>query len=257
MKISPNSPDTPQLTVLVLAASKSLRASNTNAFPLCLTEFSGKSLLEHTVEKVSRIENSEVMFTFLDSDSKAFYLENISKLLVPNSKCTKISEETKGSGCTALFAACQIDPERELLIVSANEIVNVDFTKVLTNFRNRELDGGTLIFQSIHPRYSFVKLDQDRLVVEAAQRQPISSNATAGVFWFKKTGDFVDAIKNLILKEARVDGAYFVAPAFNELILNGKQVGIFQLSPDEYIPLKTEQQANAFESKGVVYSNAK
>ena len=54
-----------------------------------------------------------------------------------------------------------------------------------------------------------------------------------------------------------MDGAYFVAPAFNELILNGKKVGIFELSADDYIPVKTEQQANAFETKGGVYSNAK
>jgi len=257
MKKSICTHNVPEITILVLAASKSVQASTTNTFPFCLTEFSGKSVLELTVEKVRRIENSVVMFTFLESDSKAFYLERISTLLVPNSRCTKVSEETKGSGCTALLAACQLDQERELLIVSANEIVNVDFMKFITDFRTRELDGGTPVFQSIHPRYSFVRVDEDDLVVEAAQRQPISSNATAGIFWFKRTGDFVDAIKNLILKEARVDDAYFVAPAFNELILNGKKVGIFQLSPDEYVPLKTEQQANAFETKGVVYSNAK
>ena len=132
MKKSTCTNNVPEISILVLAASKSAQSSTTDTFPLCLTEFSGKSVLELTVEKVRQIENSEVMFTFLESDSKAFYLENISKLLVPNSRCTKISEETKGSGCTALLAACQIDPKRELLIVSANEIVNVDFTKVLT-----------------------------------------------------------------------------------------------------------------------------
>jgi NDP-sugar pyrophosphorylase family protein len=257
MKKSIRTHNVPKITVLVLAASKSFQGSKTNTFPLCLTEFSGKSVLELTVEKISRIENSEVIFAFLESDSKAFYLERISKLLVPNSVCIKVSEETKGSGCTGLFAACQLDQERELLILSANEIINLDFMKFITDFRKRKLDAGTPIFQSVHPRYSFVRLDKDDLVIETAQRQPISSNATTGIFWFNRTGDFVDAIKNLILKEAQVDDAYFIAPSFNEIILKGKKVGVFRLSPDEYFPLKTEQQANVFETKGVVYPNAK
>ena len=38
------------------------------------------------------------------------------------------------------------------------------------------------------------------MVVEAAQRKPISQDATAGIFWFKSTKVFIKSSMNQILK---------------------------------------------------------
>ena len=241
--MNPKEPNNTLINVLVLAASKSAYSDDLGDYPSCLKEVKGKSVLEHIAERIKSIIGSDVMFAFLESEFQKFHLDNITSLLVPGSKSVNISAETKGSGCTGLLCASQLDQEKELLIVTANELVEIDFMKFLDDLRKRELDAGTLIFQSVHPRYSFVKLE-DNFVVEVAQRNPISSNATAGVFWYQKTKHFVDAMKNNILKRAEVNGLYFVAPSFNELILKDLKVGIYELSQDEYIPLKNKNQAD-------------
>jgi hypothetical protein len=159
----------------------------------------------------------------------------------------RIPENTQGSACTALLAAVRLPPEDDLLIVSANELVDVDFADVVRAFQARRLDAGTLTFRSVHPRYSYVRLGPDGLVEEAAQQDPISQHATAGVFWLRRTADFVDAAKSMIRKDARTADRFYVAPAFNELILRQARVGTVEIPAGRYVPLKNDRQVRQFE----------
>ncbi|AKF36277.1 TPA: glycosyltransferase family 2 protein [Yersinia enterocolitica] len=236
------------VNILILAAGQSSPESREDSYPLCLTETDGMSLIERIVLNTKKIPDSKYCFALLDKDAEKFHLDKVVKLLVKDSTVIKIPEYTKGSACTALLAASQLNQQDELLIISANELVNIDFSNVLNDFNLRKLDGGTLIFKSVHPRYSYVSLNTDRIVIEAAQQKPISQNATAGVFWFARTHDFAEAAKNLIRKNASVNGKFYVAPTFNELILKQMKVGTIDLNVDDYKLLKTERQAQQFES---------
>ena len=237
----------PDINILILAAGKLPQQNANREYPLCLTEVGSGSLLEKIVNNTKLIENAQLAFAFLDHEADRFHLEKIAALLSPSASSTKVSEHTKGSACTALLAACQLNQEAELLIISANELVDIDYNEAIVELRKRRLDAGTLIFQSVHPRYSFVTLNDEGLVEQTAQRDPISKNATAGIFWFAKTGDFIEGAKNLIRNDAHLDGNYFVALTFNELILNQKRIGVIQLDSDKYTPLKNGHQIGHYE----------
>jgi len=180
-------------------------------------------------------------------DIDRFHLDGVATLLCQDPKIVAIADSTKGSACTALFAVCQLPQNDPLLIVSANEFVDLDLAEVVSDFVARDLDGGALIFRSVHPRYSYVRLDNDGLVTEAAQRNPISKDATAGIFWFGTAGLFCSAAMSMIRKGCSVDGQYYLAPVFNELILEGNRVGVFPLGNADYHLLKTVSQAEQFE----------
>lgn len=197
------------VNILILAAGQSSPESREDSYPLCLTETDGMSLIERIVLN-TKIPDSKYCFALLDKDAEKFHLDKVVKLLVKDSTVIKIPEYTKGSACTALLAASQLNQQDELLIISANELVNIDFSNVLNDFNLRKLDGGTLIFKSVHPRYSYVSLNTDRIVIEAAQQKPISQNATAGVFWFARTHDFAEAAKNLIRKMRVLMGSFML-----------------------------------------------
>lgn len=235
------------INILILAAGKALSQHDEGGYPLCLTEVDGTSVLESIVNNARSILNAQFAFTFLKNEAQRFHLEKIVSLLVPSAYCVRVPEQTQGSACTALLAACRLDQDAELLILSANELVNMDLSAAIMEFRQRGLDAGTLTFRSVHPRYSYVVLNKDNLIIETAQRQPISPHATAGVFWFARTSDFVESAKNMIRKDAHVEQNYFVAPTFNELVLKHKKIGVIPLSPDSYIPLKTERQVGHYD----------
>jgi hypothetical protein len=233
--------------IIVLAAGHVDFDAQESGYPLCVTELDGVSLLERIVNNTMNIEGAKYLFAFLRKDAERFHLDKVTSLLVPDSLVVRVSEGCQGSACTALLAACQLNQDDELLIVSANELVDIDMAEVVFDFRRRKLRGGTLIFRSIHPRYSYVRLDDEGYVLEAAQQEPISQHATAGVFWFARVGEFVESTKNLIRKNASVAGKFFVAPVFNELILNQAKVGVYELDVNRYRPLKTRKQVEQFE----------
>ena len=231
--------------VLVLAAGQS--GGLDSNYPICLAELDGVSIIERIVNNTKTIDDVQYTFALAGVDIDCFYLDKVVKLLNPDAKIAIIPDRTRGSACTALLAACQQAQDNDLLIVSANELVDLDLSIVVNDFQKRRLDGGTLTFRSIHPRYSYVRLREDGYVCEVAQQKPISQNATAGIFWFKKTAEFVDAVKCVIRKNALVAGKFFVAVTFNELILKQKKIGTYSLETNKYKPLKTERQIELFE----------
>lgn len=233
--------------ILVLAAGQVAFNISDGGYPLCLTEIDGVSIIERVVNNTRSINGATYSFAILEKDAQRFHLDKVVTLLAPSAKVIRVPESTKGSACTALLAASQIPLDDHLLIVSANELVDMNLSDVIKDFRERELDGGTLTFRSVHPRYSYVRLNNAGMVIEAAQQNPISNNATAGVFWFRRTADFVEAVKLMIRKNASVSGQFFVAPAFNELILKHARVGVYELEVCKYRPLKTERQVQQYE----------
>jgi hypothetical protein len=236
--------------ILILAAGQSLQ-DDRDTYPACLTEISGVSLLERIVSGTRNIMESKYTFAFRGADIEQFHLDSIASLLSLGSGIVAVSEPTKGSACTALLASCQLPEDDALLILSANELVDLDLADVLADFVARDLDGGTLIFRSLHPRYSYVRMNEEGFVTEAAQRNPISQNATAGVFWYRSTRSFCTAAMAMIKKNSSVGGDFFLAPVFNELILDHKKIGVFPLETGSYYPLKTARQAQRFELGGI------
>ena len=82
-----------------------------------------------------------------------------------------------------------------------------------------ECDGGIVAFDSTHPMYSFIKMDESTgFVVECAEKKPISRNATAGVYFFKKGKDFVQGANEMIRKGIKTNDQYYICPVYNELI---------------------------------------
>ena len=120
---------------------------------------------------------------------------------------------------------------------------------MLDEFRQQDFDGGLLCFSSLNPRYSFVRLDETGQAVEVSQRNPISKNATAGLFWYKTTAEFVRSAKQIILKDNKTDGLFFVAPSYNEMILAGQTIGVKSIENELYIPLKDTDQLRDYQRK--------
>lgn len=234
------------VNILILAAGPS-GGEAPGDYPLCLTESGGVSLLERIVESCADFPQARFTYAFLESEVRKFHLDNIVELLTPAARVVSVQRGALGSGCSALLAAATMAGGDELLIVSANEFVDMNLHAVVQDFRARGLDAGTLTFPSIHPRYSYVRLDAAGEVIEAAQQNPISRHATAGIFWFKSVGAFVEAMKSMIRKDASTNQAFYPAPAFNEMLLRHARIGATPIEAGRYQPLKTEQQMAAFE----------
>ena len=231
------------MIVLILGGGPT---SEANAVPVWLAERDGQVLIERFVTACADL-NARLVFAVRAQDAKRFRLDNVIRLASPTAAIVPIAGETMGAACTALLCIDQIDPDAELLILNSNELLVADYAAVLADFRARDLDGGIVVFPSLHPRYSYVQLDGSDMIIEAAEKNPISRNATAGFYWFRRGEDFIRAAEAMIRKDAHVDGRFFISLVFNELVLAQKKLGVFAIEAAQYVPLKSHQQMAQYE----------
>jgi NDP-sugar pyrophosphorylase family protein len=235
--------------VIPMAGSDELFRKHGFPFAKPVIEIDGRPLVEHSMECLKVVDGAEFVFIVRKEDDLRFHLREVLQLLDPACKTIRADGETAGAACTALLAVEHMMNEEELIIANADQILAFDLNDAILSFRERELDAGTVVFESVHPRWSFVKTDENGQVIEAAEKRPVSRNATAGIYYFRKGRDFVEAAQAMILKGADVNGGFFVCPTFNELILAQKKIGIHQIDREQYISLATPQAVEEYEQE--------
>jgi dTDP-glucose pyrophosphorylase len=92
-----------------------------------------------------------------------------------------------------------------------------------------EAEGGIVTFKATHPKWSFAKVDDNGLVVEVAEKNPISDIATVGFYYWKHGSDFVKYAERMIEKNIRVNNEFYVCPVFNQAIEDRKQIRTFNV----------------------------
>lgn len=234
------------MNVIILAAGGATSTLNVDGYPLCLSEFNGKLLIELLLEKwKGRDVNFSVMLR--DSDIQQYHLDHVVCRVAPNAQVFAVSAPTAGAACTALLAVERIDNDEPLVVVNGDELLDIDYGQPLDYFEGGDLDAGTIIFDSVHPRYSYVCLDEEGLVIEAAEKNPISRNATAGFYWYRRGSDFVAGAMQSIRKNAISEQPFYICPIFNELILARKKIGVYRIEKSAYKPFKTKSQIEQFQ----------
>jgi dTDP-glucose pyrophosphorylase len=162
-------------------------------------------------------------------------LENV--FIVP------VKNTTQGAACTVLLASEFIDNSDVLVIANSDQLIDTPIDEFISYVKH--YDGGILTFESSDPKWSYARVEND-LVCEVAEKKPISSQATVGVYFFKHGHDFVTAAKKMILKDIRVYGEFYVAPIYNEMILDGKKIAIYGIDSDKMHGLGTPIDFEAY-----------
>ncbi|MCU0910022.1 MAG: glycosyltransferase family 2 protein [Rhodobacteraceae bacterium] len=217
------------------------------AYAKPLVEIAGRPLVQHAFDPLRQFADARAIFVIRKEDDLRFHLGDVLRLLDPPATVIRADGPTAGAACTALLAIEHIDNDDELLIANGDQILAFDVETTVARFRARGLDAATVVFDSVHPRWSFVKTDADDMVIEAAEKRPISRNATAGVYYFRQGRLFVEAAKAMIRKGASVNGGFFVCPSLNELVLAQKRVGVERIERAQYISLATPQAVEEYE----------
>lgn len=202
-------------------------------FPKPLIEIKGKTMLEMIIEDYKELNPKNYVFVFSDDDCKKFHLDASAKILSPASQVIKLSNQTAGALCTCLMAIEYINNDTSLIIANSDQIIETDYTKVIEHFNNLNADAGVITFPNIHPRWSYARKVDDE-VVEVAEKRPLSKDAIAGFYYFKKGSDFVQAAKNALMKQNNLEGKYYISASINELILLGKKIGYFDIEKEQY-----------------------
>ena len=220
--------------VILMAGSSQDFIDKGHFYPKYLLEIQNEPIIQRVINSLSEIGGS-LSFIIRKEDNEKFFLGNAIKILAPESSVIVVESLTKGAVCTMLFAIDQINNENELLILNGDQLIRRDINEALDNFRKRDLDGGIVVFRSVHPRWSYVVLDESDLVMQTSEKRPISNIAAAGCYYYKKGSDFVRSALSVIRKDVNYQGNYYTSSTYNELILEQKKIGVYEIPKDNYI----------------------
>lgn len=142
-----------------------------------------------------------------------------------------VDKLTEGAACTVLYAHRLINNDTPLLIANSDQIVDMNVADYIADSDNRHLDGSILCFtdETMNPSYSFAKVDEHGIVEEVREKQPISTHATVGIYYYAKGCSFVNGAVDMVVHNDRVNNEFYVAPVYNYAIAQGEKFGIYDI----------------------------
>jgi dTDP-glucose pyrophosphorylase len=222
------------LTILIPMCGDNNFGGDKYDFPKPLIDIMGIPMIEWVIKNFESIVDKKFIFIVNENDCRNHHLDSVLKLLSgENSVIIKVDQPTQGAACTALLAIEHIDNETPLLISNSDHVIDWHLQDIYQDFLNRQLDGGVVCFPSVHPKWSYARVENMQ-IIETAEKRPISRNAIAGIYYFSQGNFFVNAAMKMIERQAHVNQLYFLAPALNELILEGKLIGTFDIPESKY-----------------------
>jgi len=157
-------------------------------------------------------------------------IETKLKEIAPGCTVTTVEAVTEGAACTVMLAEQFINNDDELMIANSDQYVEVDIDAYLQFQDQNDCAGLIMSFQDNDPKWSYCRFDDTGRMTEVVEKQVVSDEATVGIYNFKKGSGFVTAAKEMIEDDFRVNGEFYVAPAYNYLINKGATILPFRIA---------------------------
>lgn len=196
-------------------------------FPKPLIEVNGKPMIQVVVENLNIDAN--YIYVVQKEHREKYNLDTLLNLITPNCKIVEVDGITEGAACTALLAKEYIDNDNPLFFANSDQFVEWDSNEFMYKMNETKCDGGIVTFKSTHPKWSFARIDDKGYVLEVAEKNPISDNATVGYYWWKKGSSFVEYAEQMIERDIRVNNEFYVCPVFNQAIEHDQKIRTFNV----------------------------
>jgi len=139
----------------------------------------------------------------------------------------EIDYTTDGPASTVMLAQDFLDPEEPVVVANSDQYVNTKIETFYEKLVTSDAVGCIMTMNDNDPKWSFVKLDDQGHVSKVREKEVISNEATVGIYGFKKAQYMIEAINKMREANDRVNGEFYVAPAYNFLIASGQAIDAF------------------------------
>jgi UDP-N-acetylglucosamine diphosphorylase / glucose-1-phosphate thymidylyltransferase / UDP-N-acetylgalactosamine diphosphorylase / glucosamine-1-phosphate N-acetyltransferase / galactosamine-1-phosphate N-acetyltransferase len=132
----------------------------------------------------------------------------------------EIDHLTRGQAESILYAKHHLAFHLPVLIHNADSAFEMpsfaDFPPVA--------DGALLLFPGDGPTWSYAAMNAQGDVSEVREKEPISSHASTGTYYFRSSILLVDLIERAMIRQDAVNGEYYLGPLYNTMIAQGMTV---------------------------------
>jgi NDP-sugar pyrophosphorylase family protein len=134
-----------------------------------------------------------------------------------NAYIVELPNITEGAACTALTALGICGRYEPVIVAACDQIVDIPIDDFIDYAWAH--DGCLMTFKDEDLSHSFcvVKDGTVTRVVEKPSKK-VSDDSNVGIYWFKDEEELEIFTKILIANNNRINGEFYIAPIFNELI---------------------------------------
>lgn len=214
--------------------------------PKPLIELRGVPLFRRAISSVA-IDGVEMKYSFIvrQEHIDRQHIDELIKAVEPAAHVFSVLQTTRGAVETCLVAESAIDDNDAIVVMDCdlefrsrryNELVSTALSLPAD-----EADGGALVsFESDNPRYSYAQVDEQGRVTRTAEKEPISSHALCGAYFFGSGKDFKRIAHQLLEDGTHGKAEFYVSLLYNYLLAEGKTV---RLAPmEEYYSYGTPEE---------------
>ncbi len=217
-------------------------------YPKPLIEISGLPMIHWVIDSLLKINGEKKFFFILNyQDCVKFHLDDTIKILTNDEAIILVlKNNTQGAVCSVLMSIDRLDMNQPLIIANGDQILENNFNEALSHFDYYGFDAGVVTFDSVHPRWSYIRKEGMK-VVEATEKRPISRAAIAGIYYYRKAQYYADSAFKVLYKGNSQGGSFYISATINEMILNNLNVGYFQVNNSIYHSFYSPQKIQEFE----------
>lgn len=197
----------------------------------------GMTMLERVIENVTPKIEHQFYFVCRTQD-----VEQI-KALAPSGSVVIPDLDPTGAASGVALATSMMAKEDSLVVVNSDGLFDLDINQFLMSASFKE--GYILTFFATDPKWSFVRTDMHGDVIEVAEKDPISDEATCGIYYWRNVFYFNDAFREMVRYDYHINGDYYVCPVYNFMPRHLK-IGTYQILEKEMHGLGTPEDYEAY-----------
>jgi hypothetical protein len=236
------------LTVVIPIGSKSYNGDSSDKLPIWLENIENRSLAIWSLLHIEKLKTQKRYLII--AEEKYFDEYNIDKVLSlhTNSEVdiVRLRKPTQGMPCSLLMAIENFKDTDPVFITSIDQYIDTDLNQHIDFFKQQNASAGCIGFESVHPKWSYAKFDQQGFIKEVSEKNPISTHALTSSYYFSNAALMFDAIRANILRGQKVKEKFYLAPCLNELILRNSSVLYSKLGDDKYFNFYNNQVVEEF-----------
>lgn len=186
-----------------------------------LIEVYDKPLIKYIAEK-RPYDLGKATFILLEETNKKYDIaRRLKKILGEDIELFILDEITEGAPCSVMAYLEKYDNEEDILIDLLDQYLTLDdeFIAFIEDNKYR-VKGVIPTFKSRYWKWSYVRLDKEGFFEETQEKvnPPLSCDATAGVYYFSSSKDYISAVKQMVRLNKRVtfNNKFFVSCVYNE-----------------------------------------
>ena len=202
------------------------------ALPKPLIPVHGRPMIQVVIRNVRPTRPHRFVFLCQQEHLDRYGMGEALRAMAPGAEVVPVRGVTEGAACTVLLARDLIDGDDPLMIANSDQWVDIAVDDYLAAMDRQRADGFIMTMWADDPKWSFVRFDADGRAAEVVEKKVVSNEATVGIYNFARGRDFVSAADAMIAAGLRVNGEFYVAPAYNELIARGRSIGVYNVGKE-------------------------